>query len=1518
LVQYLKHPESLINFIAAYGMHETITSATTLAAKRAAAMAIVLGGDGAPADRLDFLNSTGTWANGTAGRTTDLDGVTNTGLGNIDLWIGGLAEEKMPFGGMLGSTFNFIFENQLEKLQDGDRFYYLERTAGLAFNAELEGNSFAKLIMANTDVTHLPGLVFSTPAFTLEVDASKQFTGEGAGGRDDPSNGDPLVPLVIRDNPETAGPDTNYLRYTGEDHIVIGGTDGADIMISSEGDDTLWGDGGNDRMDGGYGNDQLRGGAGDDIITDLGGDDNIQGGDGNDVIHGGNGVNLIIGGFGQDFIVTGEDANESFGGQGNDFIFGTKADEQNMGNEGDDWIEHGTSDGAPGDNFDPLGNDPIAGNDVYIGSGEMDKFNAEGGDDIMVGSKGMGDRYIGSSGFDWATFKNDDTGVTIDLTDRFFDQPLVPGSGASALTRFDFVEGLSGSAHDDVLQGDDADAGALAAAGANGSVLTNFALISGLAELLGDTINTTDGPVPFFDGGNVILGGDGSDIIEGRGGNDVIDGDAWLNVRISVRAGTDPVTGLPTGPEIATFDSMEPLIPFMLNGTYNAGQLQVVREILYATEVPPAEGPNFDTAKFSGALFVDDGTGTLVPQYEIRINGILQTLDPDGPNSFNILATDIVTVTDLVGADGVDTLKHIERLSFADQTIVLVPGANNEPLGGPTIVGTPTEDQPLTVSIAGVSDADGITAPVAYFWQVETVPGSGSFEDILTDFTGGEVARVGGTTFTPGDAESGLRLRVRAVYRDGNGVLEEVFSAPTAPVANVNDAPTAGPTISDTTPTEGRALTVNLLTIVDPDGTTGLQDGTVIPTFQWEQSTDGGATWTPIAGATNQLFVPSQTQVGLQLRVAVTFVDDGGTTETVLSAATDIVGDLIQDTNVGHLLTGTAGQDEIFGNGGADTLNGLAGNDILDGGAGNDSLIGGAGNDEMSGGLGNDTFFADDLGDVVIENPGEGTDTVQTILNTYTLSANVETLTFTGAGAFTGTGNGGNNTINGGASNDVLSGAGGDDTLNGNAGADTLNGEAGNDSLNGGADNDILNGGIGNDALNGGAGDDVLDGGLGADALVGGTGIDTASYANEGAAMFVDLTAGTARRGSAAAAIEDTLNGVENVTAGSGADGLTGSAAANVLRGGAGNDVLLGLAGADTISGDEGDDAITGGTGNDTLIGGDGNDTFTYNFGDGADNVDGGAGLDTLNIIGTATANTLDVIWNGSSLTNFEGGSLTSVEAVVNLGGGTDTLTYAGSTSPVSVNLAAGSASGFSSIAGVESVTGGSGNDTLVGNSAANTLSGGAGNDSLTGTGNDALIGGAGDDTYNAVFGDAITEAAGAGIDTVFTSSATFTLANNVDNLTFTGAGGFTGTGNAQDNVITGGAGSDILSGAGGSDQLIGGGGGDNLSGGGGNDVLTGGLGNDIMDGGAGTDTFIFGPGFGADIINGFDANPTGGQDLLDIAGLGVNAGNFAALVSIVDLGNDTQVTIAGQTITLLGVNGTGTNIITVQDFLLA
>ena len=96
------------------------------------------------------------------------NGVTTTGLDDVDLWIGGLAEKQMPFGGLLGSTFNFVFETQMETLQNGDRFYYLARTAGLNFFTELEEASFADLMMRNTGTKHLPVDVFSTPTHIIE------------------------------------------------------------------------------------------------------------------------------------------------------------------------------------------------------------------------------------------------------------------------------------------------------------------------------------------------------------------------------------------------------------------------------------------------------------------------------------------------------------------------------------------------------------------------------------------------------------------------------------------------------------------------------------------------------------------------------------------------------------------------------------------------------------------------------------------------------------------------------------------------------------------------------------------------------------------------------------------------------------------------------------------------------------------------------------------------------------------------------------------------------------------------------------------------------------------------------------------------------------------------------------------------------------------------------------------------------------------------------------------------------
>ena len=162
-----------------------------------------------------------------------------------------------------------------------------------------------------------------------------------------------------------------------------------------------------------------------------------------------------------------------------------------------------------------------------------------------------------------------------------------------------------------------------------------------------------------------------------------------------------------------------------------------------------------------------------------------------------------------------------------------------------------------------------------------------------------------------------------------------------------------------------------------------------------------------------------------------------------------------------------------------------------------------------------------------------------------------------------------------------------------------------------------------------------------------------------------------------------------------------------------------------------------------------------------------------------------------------------------------------------------------------------------------------------------------GDDTYTFdSTADTAVETATGGNDTVHISVTGDTMNANIENLILDGAGNIGATGNVLDNVMTGnsgnnslnggtGNGADTINGLGGNDILVGGGGNDILDGGEGNDTVNGGAGNDTITGGAGNDTLIatgagfdvlvFAPGFGTDTVTGFDANATGGQDLIDI-----------------------------------------------------
>ena len=318
-------------------------------------------------------------------------------------------------------------------------------------------------------------------------------------------------------------------------------------------------------------------------------------------------------------------------------------------------------------------------------------------------------------------------------------------------------------------------------------------------------------------------------------------------------------------------------------------------------------------------------------------------------------------------------------------------------------------------------------------------------------------------------------------------------------------------------------------------------------------------------------------------------------------------------------------------------------------------------------------------------------------------------------------------------------------------------------TLNGTSGVDTLNGGAGNDTLNGLAGNDTLNGGAGNDRLDGGTGNDTLRGGTGDDTYIVDSTTDV---------VTENLNeGLDTVQA-----SVTTTLAANVenliLTGttainGTGNaldNVLTGNSANNTLTGGAGNDRLDGGTGNDTMLGGAGNDTYVVNVSTDIVTENANEGTDTVESSVTLTLanNVENLVLTGTSAISGTGNTLANV---------------------------------------------------LTGNSANNTLSGG--------TGADTMIGGAGNDTYvvdNAA--DIVTENLNEGTDLV-QSSVTYTLVNNVENLTLTGTTSIHGTGNALDNVLTGNSANNTL------------------TGGAGNDRLNGGTGNDTMIGGTGNDTYV-------------------------------------------------------------------------------
>lgn len=457
-------------------------------------------------------------------------------------------------------------------------------------------------------------------------------------------------------------------------------------------------------------------------------------------------------------------------------------------------------------------------------------------------------------------------------------------------------------------------------------------------------------------------------------------------------------------------------------------------------------------------------------------------------------------------------------------------------------------------------------------------------------------------------------------------------------------------------------------------------------------------------------------------------------------------------TAVGNALDNT-----IFAGDAGSSLRGEAGSDVLIGGAGADRLDGGVGIDTLIGGDGDDVYVVENAGDVVVEKANGGADEVRTTLTAYTLDADIENLTYTGAAAFTGTGNAAANVLTGGDGGARLSGGAGDDRLNGGGGAD------------------LLDGGIGDDVAAGGAGDDVYV-------------VDSAGD------RVIEAVGGGMDEVRTALASHTLSDHVEKLAyTGAGAFSGTGNDQANAIIGGAGSDRIFGRGGDDRIEGGAGDDLLDGGVGDDVMTGGLGDDVYVVDST--ADRIVESAGQGTDEVRTTAAAYTLS--------DDLEKLTHTGTGAFTGTGNKSDNV-----------------------------LTGGSGANRLLGGEGADLLNGGGGGDHLDGgAGVDRMVGGGGDDVY-VVDGhrDAVIEERGGGTDEIRTTLSTFVLSGEVENLTFVGTGGFQGMGNALDNILVGGSGQNRLLGGAGKDQLIGG----DLA-----DTLDGGMGADRMAGGGGNDVYF-------------------------------------------------------------------------------
>lgn len=1214
-----------------------------------------------------------------------------------------------------------------------------------------------------------------------------------------------------------SGSDTLY----GDGATLSPGAQGNDYLDGGSGDDFLWGHGGTDVLLGGTGNDQLIGDSvdtpesaqardflygesGDDQLWGYGGDDYLDGGDDNDYLAGGAGDDVLEGGAGNDTLIGDDDNTQAGidtlrGGAGNDSLFGNAGNDTLYGDAGTDTLNGGDGDdlleGGDGDDYSATGSEGLyggAGNDILRGGAGRDRLQGGTGDDRLEGGGGN-DILFGEEGDDTYVLNVGD-GQT-QITDSEGSNRIIFGDGSTSvqptvtLSSNGFIR-VNYSASDYAFM--------------DLATFDQLVVSSGSGPGGPDLRHTFQPGIADYNGIKLEAGINPTEVSYLASGNDLVVAYSgattnWVNTSSLLSDGVMHETG--DGSKFGLGSGVKVLV---LTNWYVA--------------------PDIDDYVYR----LEDSTGQLIKDFRTDIAALPRNHVGTAESDVYVGTSSVDVMTGGAGYDVLDGGDGDDDISGGSDGDTLSGGAGND-----TYRFNTGDGFDFIIDEAGNDDVLRFGAGIAP--ASLTVTESNDGLEITVGSVGNQ-DRLVIASWNQGGAESIDRF----VFNDGTSLNRDQIDA----LNTGNRSPRIGSVPSDQGARVGDSIdfTVPANTFADPGDvltySARLADGNPLPTWLTFNPSTRQFTGTPAAGDAGDL------------EIEVSVVDSGGLTNSVSFNLAVIRSLTVLGTDAADSLnkSSATGHFDLFGLAGSDTLTGGSGDDRLYGGYGTDTLNGGAGDDSYfyRRGDGSDTidqtntaagqfdrlildagiapsdvvFKSDANGDLLIGFQNAGgevslTDSIRVVgallstsperaLDEIVFQSDGSVLTSSQiAAAVVPT-----------EDSDYLRGTTSADIIDAGLGHDVLFGEGGDDTLIGGEENDTLDGGAGSDTY-------IVGRNEGFDTIASSPDTDSASidvlkfaagiapgdvrvrtgggsdFKLEvlGAGGVVQTTVSIlgARDEATGSQILDEVRFTGDSTVWSLADlrafSLTPTDDNNVISGFSTGDTILGAGGNDWLSGNGGNDTLLGGAGNDQLDGGAGDDTYRFGYNQGYDEINDASGTNVLQLdVGILPGNVslYRISSRGTLLQSQDPTSNDDLMVVLN---GSDQQIliegYFNGANPRPINQIVFGDGTIWDNASIDA-------NTVNQAGTANSMSGTSGNDNYT------------VDHY----ADSISESSGGGTDSV-SSSVTYTLPTNVENLTLTGLFNLGAFGNGGSNTLIGNAGANYLDGVGGSDSLQGGAGDD-------------------------------------------------------------------------------------------------------------